>query len=243
MARHCTVCRHPQRSAIDSALAARTPYRVVARKFSARPDAVFRHGKRHLAAGLVQGLERKQRRSDEAILQEAKRIQADIRRVMGLSELAFRLKDARACIREERRLWVGEDEEARKTKKSRRQIEVPPELLPLLLMRTKDRPADALVFPIVEKGISKKCLGRAHWRDWPREATHRICRLVGVPEVCAHSLRGLHASLSVMAGVSAHIVAATLGHESVTTTIENYAGKQAVAHGQRAAVLRLIPGA
>ncbi|HVV53582.1 MAG TPA: hypothetical protein VHO06_28255 [Polyangia bacterium] len=36
-------------------------------------------------------------------------------------------------------------------------------------------------------------------------------------------MRGLHGTLAVETGISAHAVAAALGHESVTTTLQSYA--------------------
>jgi len=40
---------HPQREAINSALVEGTPYRAVAQRFAASPDAVFRHKRDHIA--------------------------------------------------------------------------------------------------------------------------------------------------------------------------------------------------
>jgi integrase len=34
------------------------------------------------------------------------------------------------------------------------------------------------------------------WRDWPREWVKRIYDKAGVPVVCAHAMRGAHASLA-----------------------------------------------
>ena len=48
----------------------------------------------------------------------------------------------------------------------------------------------------------------------------KICKAVGVPRVTAHGMRGLHGTLAVDTGISAHAVAA-LGHESVTTTLQS----------------------
>ena len=41
---------------------------------------------------------------------------------------------------------------------------------------------------------------RAAWRDWVAESTRRYCRRAGLPVVCAHSLRGVAATLSTQAG-------------------------------------------
>ena len=52
-----------------------------------------------------------------------------------------------------------------------------------------------------------------HWRDWVRKWGRRTCVSAGVPEVTAHGMRGLHSTLAVEHGVSAHVVAASLGHD------------------------------
>jgi integrase len=52
-----------------------------------------------------------------------------------------------------------------------------------------------------------------------------ICKATAVR---AHSMRGLHSTLARGAGVTGHVVAASLGHERVSTTIESYAKLEAV---------------
>src|SRR5690242_17735181 len=47
MSRRCSICHHPKRDEIDRALVSGTPYRSVAQRAAASPDAVFRHS-RHL---------------------------------------------------------------------------------------------------------------------------------------------------------------------------------------------------
>jgi integrase len=61
----------------------------------------------------------------------------------------------------------------------------------------------------------------------------RICEPAGVPKMTAHGMRGLPSTLAVENGVSAHVVAASLGHESSTTTIQSYAKPEAVAGPQQ----------
>ena len=50
-----------------------------------------------------------------------------------------------------------------------------------------------------------------------------VCRTARVPTVCAHSMRGLFATLGMQAGAVPHVVAATLGHESPRVTLNSYA--------------------
>jgi len=53
MPRTCTVCSHPDRPAIDTALIAGEPYRDIARRFRVSKDAVARHKDEHLPAALL----------------------------------------------------------------------------------------------------------------------------------------------------------------------------------------------
>ena len=54
----------------------------------------------------------------------------------------------------------------------------------------------------------------------------------GVLEVGAHSMRGLHSTLAMEAGMSANVVAASMGHESTKTTLRSYAKPDGVAAGR-----------
>jgi integrase len=81
-----------------------------------------------------------------------------------------------------------------------------------------------------------------HWRDWPRESVQRICGLAGVPKVTAHGMRGLHSTLAMDAGVTGHVVAASLGHEQVSTTMQSYAKPEAVAGAKQRRALTVLVG-
>jgi hypothetical protein len=70
----------------------------------------------------------------------------------------------------------------------------------------------------------------------------RICGLAKVPMVCAHSMRGLHATLAMAAGVTGHVVAASLGHEKVRTSEQSYAKREAVAGAQQRRTLTVLAG-
>jgi integrase len=61
-----------------------------------------------------------------------------------------------------------------------------------------------------------------------------------VPKVSAHGMRGLHGTLAAETGLSAHAVAAALGHEKVTTTLQSYAKSGAGARQKR--VLDVLKG-
>jgi len=81
-----------------------------------------------------------------------------------------------------------------------------------------------------------------HWRDWVRKWVNRICQAAGVPKVTAHGMRGLHSTLAVENGVSAHVVAASLGHESSATTMQSYVQPEAAAGARQRRVTTVLKG-
>jgi len=108
-------------------------------------------------------------------------------------------------------LWIPDS----KTEAGRRKVKVPAPLQPLMLDLARDKLPTAYLFPGKQGGQPD--------RAWPRKWVKRICRLVKVPEVCAHSMRGLHATLAIEAGTSPDDVARSLGHESPLMTLSAYA--------------------
>jgi integrase len=116
-----------------------------------------------------------------------------------------------------------------KTDAGVRVVEVPEVVRTFLHGLAANRPGEDLLFG-------------HHWRDWPRENVQRICKAVGVQKVTAHGMRGLHATLAVQAGATAHLVAAALGHESEKTTLESYAKREAVEESARRSALTVLKG-
>jgi hypothetical protein len=55
-------------------------------------------------------------------------------------------------------------------------------------------------------------------------------------------MRGLHSKLAMEASVTGAVVAASLGHESVSTTIESYAKPDAVAGARQQRALSVLTG-
>lgn len=127
-----------------------------------------------------------------------------------------------------RLLWIPDA----KTDAGKRTVEIPEELQPYLLARALGKSPDALLFPAQRRG--------KHWRDWVEEETRRLCKLAKVPEVCAHSLREFAATVAVQAGAAPHLVAATLGHVSPTTTMNSYALPGSAHHAQQRRALDLL---
>jgi integrase len=126
---------------------------------------------------------------------------------------------------EGRLLWI----EDTKTEAGRRQVEVPDFMVGYLTALAKGKGASDLLFG-------------QHWRDWPRCNVERICRLAGVPTVCAHSMRGLHSTLAVERGMTGHVVASAMGHESFTTTATSYAKPEAVRQATQRKAWRVLEG-
>lgn len=109
-------------------------------------------------------------------------------------------------------LWIREHTVVShlKTPAAKRALSLPAFLQPFLRELAAGRRGDEYLF------------GK-HWRDWPREQTQRICKDAGVPSVTAHGLRGLRATLSLLAGDDPDSVARSLGHTSVKMTLGTYA--------------------
>ena len=94
---------------------------------------------------------------------------------------------------------------------------MPALLRPYLIALAKDRGAD-------EQLIARKTTKRRNkcGRQWLRYWLRMYCEEANVPEVCVHSLRGLHATLATEAGMSSHVVANALGHSSPAVTQAHY---------------------
>jgi integrase len=122
-------------------------------------------------------------------------------------------------------LWIPTS----KTEAGRRTLQVPGLLQPYLLAMAEGKPSEARLFG-------------HHWRDWVRKWVNRICVAARVPVVTAHGMRGLHSTLAVEHGVSAHVVAASLGHESSATTMQSYVRPEAAAGAVQRRVLTVLAG-
>ena len=112
-----------------------------------------------------------------------------------------------------RLLWIP----VGKTRRSRRTLEVPELLRPYLQrLATKRGPEEQLITRTTTKN------GRRRDRYWLLRVLQGLCKEAGVPAVCTHSLRGLHATLATEAGATPHLVASALGHSSPQVTAMHY---------------------
>lgn len=127
-------------------------------------------------------------------------------------------------------LWIP----CSKTPAGRRTLEVPDVLRPLLLACAEGKAGESYIFETED--------GKAHWRDWIISNVHRICRIAKVPEVTAHAMRGLLATITAERGLAGHLIAATLGHEDERTTMHAYAAPGAAAAGVNRRGLTVLQG-
>lgn len=119
-----------------------------------------------------------------------------------------------------------------KTDRAARRLQVPDMLRSLLLSRGAGHDPAAKLFPH-DGSLSAASTVL-------RRKVHEICQQAGVPPVCPHSLRGLHATLAIRQGVSGQAVAAALGHGSFAVTARHYADPSTLHAVQTQAVLASI---
>lgn len=105
--------------------------------------------------------------------------------------------------------------ESGKTKNARRWLEIQSEPLQRLLARQTAgrKPEDWLFGAGRDNPYSYTTL----WK-W----LHSYCEQAGVPQVCPHSLRGLHSTLAMEKGATSGLVASALGHGSFAITEKHY---------------------
>jgi integrase len=156
---------------------------------------------------------------------EAGAIAALVTLVMGLRAGEVVSRIVRDLDDEGRLLWIPDS----KTEAGKRTLQVPDLLRDHLLALAEGKKSDDLLFGY-------------HDRNWPRKWVAKICKAAGVPLVTAHGMRGLHGTLAVETGISAHAVAAALGHESVTTTLQSYAKAGAGSSVRQQKVLTALAG-
>jgi integrase len=118
-----------------------------------------------------------------------------------------------------------------KTESSRRRVKVPQWLQPILKSMTKGKaPADR-IFTVEGRATS----GGYWWRK-----VQEYCEQAGVPKVCPHSLRGLHATLAIEEGATSEAVARALGHTSFAMTAKHYASADSVVNARLARAGQLL---
>lgn len=74
--------------------------------------------------------------------------------------------------------------------------------------------------------------------SYVRKSVQRICQSAGVPLVCAHAMRGSHATLAASVGRTPEAVALALGHASPLVTERSYAAPGAFSSPSTTLLLR-----
>lgn len=128
----------------------------------------------------------------------------------------------------ERNWYVGPP----KTKRARRTVSLPDELVDVLMPIAASKRADELMFTnTVGSQLSSSRFWTTTWTP-ALDAATRPMRADGTPDPDAprlsrrprvHDLRHTHASWMIAAGTDLFILQRRLGHESITTTTETYA--------------------
>lgn len=123
-----------------------------------------------------------------------------------------------------------------KTRKSKRRIALPPELVGELAELIAGRPKTDLVFTALRGGeVHHRTFWERVWlpavgdvkckehksEDRP-DPECSACRVSLEPRPRIHDLRHTHASWLLAAGVPIYVVQARLGHESIQTTVDTY---------------------
>jgi len=149
---------------------------------------------------------------------------------LGLRQGEVAARVARDIDDDGRVLWIPSG----KTKNARRRLKIPDQIRPLILARIEGREPDSLLFyPSSHK---------AHHNGYYGVQLARLCRLAGVPVVCPHSLRGMHATLALEGGATGDAVAKALGHGSFEITKTHYASASSVANNESGRVAAALAG-
>lgn len=103
MPQTCTICRHPERAAVDQALLTpKESLRNIAKRFETSDTALFRHKRDHLSAALVKAQEAKEAAQGESLFDQFQRLHGRTLKVLDQAEVAGDLKTTLAAIREVR---------------------------------------------------------------------------------------------------------------------------------------------
>ena len=104
MPRTCVACSHPERAAIDNALAAGQPFRDIAGRFSLSRSGLHRH-KDHVAQAIVKASEKREESLGANVLAEAERLRAKAWELLKRPEnegdtrgAVVALREARECL-------------------------------------------------------------------------------------------------------------------------------------------------
>jgi hypothetical protein len=102
MPRRCTVCDHPERHSIDTALVSGAPYRNVAKRFALSESSVYRHKTEHLLAHLLKAREVEEVAQADDLLEQVRHLQTHALEILERAEKAGDLRTALTAISQAR---------------------------------------------------------------------------------------------------------------------------------------------
>src|SRR5262245_37535093 len=102
MAQTCTVCRHPERDAINAALIRREPFRRLAARTGTTSTSLRRHKASHLPVTLMKAVREVEVIRATSLVEKAEMFQAKTLSILAKAEAANDLHTALAAIREGR---------------------------------------------------------------------------------------------------------------------------------------------
>ena len=102
MPRTCTICSHPKRTQIDTALLRNDSLRNVVAQYAVSMGAVARHRNSHLAASIALAREASETEHGKSLLEQARRLCGRAYGILGRAEAAGQLDTALKAIREVR---------------------------------------------------------------------------------------------------------------------------------------------
>lgn len=102
MPRTCTICKHPNRTEIDTALLRSDSLRSIMARCSVSMGALMRHRDRHLPVTLAHAKEARETEMGENLMATAQRLRARAMGILERAEAAGQLETALKAIREVR---------------------------------------------------------------------------------------------------------------------------------------------
>ena len=135
-------------------------------------------------------------------------------------------------------LWV----EKSKTEAGKRGVEVAEVFRPFLRSLAQGRNSQDYLFEFKPERARVCSDERKRRIDALLRKTWSLCKSAGLPEVCSHSMRGLHSTLAAGFGATGHAVAKALGHTSFTVTKRHYVDREVLENASLRSNLQVLQG-
>jgi len=102
MPRTCTICSHPDRAALDTALVSGEALRGIARRYAVSEDALFRHRSDHIPAALTKAKDAEVVADADTLLSQIRDLHRLAMHILARASAAGDLRTALAGVREAR---------------------------------------------------------------------------------------------------------------------------------------------